>query len=344
MNVMHNVHCKFEFSDSLATSDFLSSLVKRILLGHNLTREEALKLSNIDGEELFELFSKANRLRAYFKKNEVDLCAILNAKSGACPEDCAFCAQSARHRTGIEVYPLVNKEVVLAKAREAKENRVRRFCVVISGRKAGKKDLIKIGEMIEGIRKLGLLPCASLGLLEKDELGYLQDRGLERYHHNIETSERFFPNICSTHTYKDKLQTIEAAKSIGLSVCSGGIFGLGEDWKDRVDMAIVLRELGVDSVPINFLIPIKGTPLNGKDTLLPLEALKIVSLYRFILPDREIRLCGGRAQVLGEFNSMIFLAGADSVLTGNYLTTTGRTYSDDLRLIEAMGLYTKGIK
>ncbi|MFN3739862.1 MAG: biotin synthase BioB [Thermodesulfovibrionales bacterium] len=329
--------------DSLISSDSFSSLRKRILSGQALTREEALKLSNIEGDDLFELFSEANRLRAYFKKNEVDLCAIINAKSGACPEDCSFCAQSARHKTGIDVYPLVKKEVVIAKAREARENRVRRFCIVISGRKAGREDLIKIADMIEGIRKLGLLPCATLGLLERDELQFLKDHGLERYHHNLETSERFFPNICSTHTYRDKLRTIEAARSLGLSVCSGGIFGMGEDWEDRIDMALALRELQVDSVPINFLIPIKGTPLNGEDMVPPLEALKIVSLYRFLLPDKEIRLCGGRAQVLGEFNSMIFLAGADAILTGNYLTTTGRTYSDDIRLIEAMGLYPKGI-
>lgn len=319
----------------------ISILKEKVLSGYRLNKKEALELSTLTGTALFDLFSEANRLRAHFKKEEVDLCAIINAKSGACPEDCSFCAQSARHKTGIDVYPLVKKEVVMAKAMEARQNRVRRFCVVISGRKAGREDLINIAEMIEGIRKLGLLPCATLGLLEKDELQYLKDHGLERYHHNLESSERFFPNICSTHTYRDKVHTIEVAKSIGLSVCSGGIFGMGEGWEDRIDMAIALRELGVDSVPINFLIPVKGTPLNGEDLLPPLEALKIVSLYRFILPDKEIRLCGGRAQVLGEFNSMIFLAGADSILTGNYLTTTGRTYADDIRLIEAMGLCTK---
>ncbi len=329
----------------------IKSTVEDIINGRPLRREEALNIVNsiiIPGADskfklqssnsLMDLFSGANSLRAYFRKDRVDLCAIINAKSGACPEDCSFCAQSARHRTGVDVYPLVKKEVVIAKAKEAKDNKVKRFCVVISGRKAGREELMRIADMIEGLRKLGLLPCATLGLLQKDELQYLKDHGLERYHHNLETSERFFPNICSTHTYKDKLRTIESAKSLGLSVCSGGIFGMGEEWEDRIDMALELRRLGVDSVPVNFLIPIKGTPLNGEELLPPLEALMIVSLYRFILPDREIRLCGGRAQVLGEFNSMIFFAGADGVLTGNYLTTTGRSYSDDLRLIEAMGL------
>lgn len=319
--------------------DNLKNITEKILKGDPLSREEIFEIA-WEEESLFpELFLYANKLRSHFRKKVIDLCAIINAKSGACPEDCSFCAQSARHRTGVDVYPLVKKEVVLAKAKEAKDHRVKRFCVAISGKKAGKEELIKISEMIEGIRKLGLLPCATLGLLEKDELSFLKDHGLERYHHNLETSERFFPNICRTHTYRDKLRTIESARTLGLSVCSGGIFGMGEEWEDRIDMAFTLKELQVDSVPINFLIPIKGTPLNGTDMLPPLEALKTISLYRFILPDKEIRLCGGRVQVLGEFNCMIFLAGADGILTGNYLTTSGRTYSDDLRLIEAMGLY-----
>lgn len=316
----------------------IHSLTERILNGYSISSDEALKIASIEDKDLPYLFSEASRLRNHFKRSYVDLCAIINAKSGACPENCSFCAQSARHKTSVDVYPLVDKEVVLRKAEEARENGVRRFCVVISGKKAHKEDLRRIAEMIEGIREIGLLPCATLGLLERDELSFLRDHGLERYHHNLETSERFFPNICTTHTYREKLKTIEEARSLGLSVCSGGIFGMGEEWEDRIDMALELRRLGVDSVPINLLIPIKGTPMEGIDMLPPLEALKIVSLYRFILPDKEIRLCGGRAQVLGEFNSMIFFAGADAILTGDYLTTTGRTYSDDLRLIEAMGL------
>ncbi len=320
----------------------LINITERVLNGEVLTFEEALEIAEIKEEDLLELFLYANKLRNHFRKRSVDLCAIINAKSGACPEDCSFCAQSARHKTGIDIYPLVAKEVVMRKAEEAKENGVRRFCIVISGRKASKEDLKKIGKLIEGVRNLGLLPCATLGLLERDELLFLKDHGLERYHHNLETSERFFPNICSTHTFKEKLRTIEEAKSLGLSVCSGGIFGLGEEWEDRIAMAFTLRELQVDSIPLNFLIPIKGTPLEDIDILSPLEALKIVSLYRFILPDKEIRLCGGRAQVLGEFNSMIFFAGADAILTGNYLTTTGRTYSDDLNLISRLGLEITG--
>jgi biotin synthase len=192
--------------------------------------------------------------------------------------------------------------------------------------------------MVSAVRKLGLLPCATLGLLSGEDLLLLKDAGLERYHNNLETSERFFSEICTTHTYQDKLETIREVKSSGLSLCSGGIFGLGETWEDRIDMAFALRDISPDSVPINFLTPVKGTRLGVQKLLDPFDALKIISLYRFILPDKEIRVCGGRIQTLGEFNSFIFPAGADGLLTGNYLTTVGRNFEDDLKLINHYGL------
>jgi biotin synthase len=236
------------------------------------------------------------------------------------------------------VYPLLDKAAVLEKAGEAAANGVKRFCIVISGRKPSKGELKKIAVMIRSVRDMGLLPCSTLGLLDKEELQCLRDSGLERYHHNLETSERFFPEICRTHTYYDKLKTIEAVHDAGLSLCSGGIFGMGETWEDRIDMAFALNKVNADSAPLNFLIPVPGTPLGHRNYMPPFEALKIISLYRFIHPQKEIRICGGRMQVLGEFNSMVFMAGADSLLTGNYLTTTGRTYEDDLRLINNCGL------
>lgn len=316
---------------------------KIILSGYSITKEEALQLVQIQPsafslQHFFNLFSAANRIRETFRENSVDLCSIVNAKSGACPEDCSYCAQSSKSKTEVLVYPLVKKDIVIDKAKEAKDAGVKRFCVVTSGRKIGKNELIEIASMITDIRSVGLLPCATLGLMDKEELSFLKESGLERYHHNLETSERFFPEICRTHTYHDKLKTIDAAKAVGLSICSGGIFGLGETWQDRIDMAFAIKELNVDSVPINFLIPVKGTSMGDRDFLHPFEALKIISLYRFILPEKEIRVCGGRMQILGEFNSMVFMAGADALLTGNYLTTTGRTFKDDLRLIEQYGL------
>jgi len=316
----------------------LKSLEDKVLKGEHISREEALYIAEVSGSEIFELFASANKIRNHSKGNSVGLCSIVNAKSGACSEDCSFCAQSSKSKAKIEVYPLLGKEITLQKAREAKKSGAERFSIVTSGRKISEMDLLLIGDIISEIRQIGLIPCASLGMLKEKELSILKSAGLDRYHHNLETSEGFYPQICSTHSYTDKLTTIDAVKSIGLSLCSGGIFGMGETWQDRIDMAFLLKELDVDSVPINFLISIKGTALEYRGFLHPFEALKIISLFRYILPQKEIRICGGRMQILGEFNSMVFLAGADSLLIGNYLTTSGRNYEDDFKLIETYGL------
>jgi len=316
----------------------LETLTQKVLAGEVPSGDELSHIASLAGADLFQLFSAAARIREEYRGIHVDLCSIINAKSGACSEDCSYCAQSSKSRADIPIFPLVKADSVLEKAREAKDAGVKRFCIVTSGRKAGKGELKEIASVIGKVRGLGLLPCATLGLLERDELSMLRESGLERYHHNLETSERFFPEICSTHTYADKMRTIEAVKSIGLSLCSGGIFGIGESWQDRIEMALALRELDVDSVPINFLIAVKGTQMEDKVPLHPFDALKIISLYRFALPGKEVRVCGGRRQTLGEFNSMVFMAGADSLLTGNYLTTAGTPYDDDLRLIRQYGL------
>jgi biotin synthase len=316
----------------------LKSIEKRVLDGSKISREEALFIASLSGQGIFDLFASANRIREHFRDNTVDLCAIINAKSGACTEDCSYCAQSAKSTAEIKTFLLVEKEAVLEKAREAKKGGAKRFCIVTSGKKTSQSDLAKISEMVTAVREAGLLPCATLGLLSKKDLLQLKDAGLARYHNNLETSERFFPEICSTHTYHDKMETIREVKSAGLSLCSGGIFGLGEAWEDRVDMAFALREISPDSVPINFLTPVKGTRLGSNRILAPFDALKIISLYRFILPDKEIRVCGGRLQTLGELHAFIFPAGADGLLTGNYLTTLGRNFEDDLGLINQYGL------
>ncbi|MEE9524151.1 MAG: biotin synthase BioB [Thermodesulfovibrionales bacterium] len=285
----------------------------------------------------FDLFNQALRIKRQHSGDAVDLCSIVNAKSGACPEDCSYCAQSSRSKADIEVYPLLDEDVILEKAREASRDHVKRFCIVTSGKTASKDDLKKISGMVGKVRDLGLLPCATLGLLDEDDLKLLKDSGLERFHHNLETSERFFPSICSTHTYADKLRTIEAVKRTGLSLCSGGIFGMGETWHDRIDMALALKDIGADSVPINYLTPVDGTPLAGMNTLDPMEALSIISIYRIILPECQIRVCGGRVQTLGELHPLVFLAGADGLLTGNYLTTTGKDCTDDVDIIKKLG-------
>ncbi|HOA82799.1 MAG TPA: biotin synthase BioB [Thermodesulfovibrio thiophilus] len=294
-------------------------------------------LKNLDKLNFYDLIFTANAVRKKYRGDKVELCAIVNAKSGKCSEDCSFCAQSSRYKTDSPVYPLVDKDEILKKAIEAKKHKVKRFSIVISGKKPSKQELKQIGETIEHLTKKEINTCASLGFLNYDELCYLRDCGLQRVHCNIESSEKFFPEICTTHSFSSKVQTLEQAKNAGLSICSGGVFGLGENWSDRVDMAYFLKELNVDSVPINFLIPIKGTPMEHRTPLSPIEALKIIALFRLILPQKDIRICGGR-QLLGEFSSWIFIAGANALMTGNYLTTQGRHYIDDLKFIENHGL------
>jgi biotin synthase len=315
----------------------IKSLQEKVLSRGSLSRDEALSIAEMPGSQIFSLIASANIIRDHFRGKTVGLCSIVSAKSGACSEDCSFCAQSSKSRAVIDVYPLLHKEKIIENAVEAKESGIKRFSVVTSGRTISGKDLASVADIVSDVKKLGLLPCASLGLLKKEALLLLKEAGLDRYHHNLETSEGFFPRICTTHSYSDKMKTIHAAKAAGLSVCSGGIFGMGETWMDRIDMAFALKKLGVEAVPINFLVPIKGTALGDKGLLHPVDALKIISLYRYILPEREVRICGGRVQVLGEFHSLVFAAGADGMITGNYLTTLGRIPEDDLKLIAMYG-------
>jgi len=315
----------------------IKSLQEKVISRGSLSREEALSIAEMPGSQIFSLIASANAVRDHFSGKTVGLCSIVSAKSGACSEDCAFCAQSSKSRAVIDVYPLLQKEKIIDKAVEAKKSGIKRFSLVTSGRTISEKDLASVADIVSDVKKLGLLPCASLGLLKKDALLLLKAAGLDRYHHNLETSEGFFSQICTTHSYSDKMKTIRAAKAAGLSVCSGGIFGMGETWLDRIEMAFALKKLGVEAVPINFLVPIKGTALGDKGLLHPFDALKIISLFRYILPEREVRVCGGRLQVLGEFHSLVFAAGADGMITGNYLTTSGRIPEDDLKLITMHG-------
>ena len=304
----------------------------------SIDKEYALELSRAAGLDIFKLFYLANLTRIKYRGNKVDLCSIVNAKSGACPEDCSFCAQSVHSRTDVKAYPLITEEKILEAAVSAKKFGAKRFCVVTSGRKVSGKEIENICSFVSNIKNLGLLPCATLGMLSLSELEMLKEAGLHRYHHNLETSEAFFKEICTTHTFREKIKVIEAAKSLSLSVCSGGIFGIGESWEDRIDMAFALKDLRVNSVPINFITPVYGTPLGDTELLNPMEALKIISIYRLILPESEIRICGGRPNTLRDLNSYIFMAGADGLLIGNYLTTSGRNPEDDLQMIKDTGL------
>ncbi|MBN2654752.1 MAG: biotin synthase BioB [Nitrospirae bacterium] len=316
----------------------MEQIIKKIYSGKAITASEAMLMADSGLEYSAEIVKAAYAARIRYSGDRIELCAIVNAKSGKCPEDCAYCSQSSLSTADVSKYSLIDSAKLRMAASEAAEAGVKRFSIVTSGRKCGADELKIIGKMIEIIRTLGLKPCASLGLLDKQELSYLRSCGLERYHNNLETSENFFPKICTTHKYSDKLRTIEAAISAGISVCSGGIFGLGESWQDRIDMALILADLGIESVPVNFLVPVKGTRLEHSALILPDDSLKIISILRFMLPDKSIRVCGGRIQILQNMHTMIFEAGADAVMTGNYLTTNGRSYEDDIRFINEKGL------
>lgn len=327
----------------MVETERIRDLASMACAGKHLDRAQGLEIVAVpDGSALYELLALAGKIRETHRGRRADLCAIVSAKTGACPEDCAYCAQSSRSSATILTHPLMDGELIMRKATEAKAGGARRFSIVTSGHGPTPDELIRIRGMISAIRDLGLSPCASLGMISADALRSLRDAGLNRYHHNLETSRAYFPRICSTHSYDDKLRTIEAVHEAGLSLCSGGIVGMGESWADRIALAIEARGAGVDSVPINFLQPIAGTPLGEHAIMRPMEALKVIALFRFLLPQAEVRLAGGRIQCLGEFNSMVFLAGADGLITGDCLTTAGRRPDDDIDLAKAYGMHVQG--
>ncbi len=282
---------------------------------------------------LKELMDKALEFKLKNRGCEMGLCTITNAKSGKCSEDCAFCAQSARYHTDAPVYPLKSLDEVLKEAEDAKRSGAKRFSIVISGKGPDRPLLERIANYISAIkRETGISTCASLGVMDKECARILKEAGLKRYHHNLETSSRFFPKICTTHTYEERIQTIKSALEVGLEVCAGGIIGLGESEKDRYLMARDLAQLGVQSCPLNILVPIKGTPLEKRPVLSMTEILRTVSMWRIMLPWAAIRLAGGREKVLKDMQALAFMAGADAMLIGGYLTTRGRFVEEDMEM------------
>lgn len=313
--------------------------VKRICGGGAISHEEALALDGLERDRLDELFDAARQVTRRFHGNKVDLCSILNAKSGRCSEDCTFCAQSGHYRTGVPVYPLLSKEAVLKRAQELEAGGARRFSLVTSGRGIVGDDfdnILGIYEMLA--EKTGLKLCASLGIIDEEKALRLKKAGVSMYHHNIETSGSFYPRICTTHSFEERVDTIRAAERAGLGICSGGILGLGEQWEHRVEMAFQLKELGVLSVPVNILTPIAGTPLWGSPAPAPLEVLKTAAMFRLVLPGAVIRLAGGREVALRDLQALSLTAGVNGLMVGNYLTTGGRRVEDDLQMLKDLGL------
>jgi biotin synthase len=323
---------------------YISTVADRVIAGGRITEDEAVQLSAVDGVDRYELFLAASRIKEHFVGSRVSLCSIINAKSGRCPENCAFCAQSAHHSSDVPIYPLVDEDSLVTGAHNAEKSGSICYGIVTSGTSISQgEELDRICRALERIRKeTKIVPSCSLGILDDATAKILKEAGAGTYHHNLETARSFFPQICSTHDYEEDVATIRAAKKAGMKVCSGGIFGLGESAAQRIEMALTLRELEVDSVPLNFLNPIVGTRLADADNITPQECLITIALYRLLLPDRMITVCGGREKNLRDLQSWMFFAGASGTMIGNYLTTTGRSTDDDWQMLRDLELDTEG--
>lgn len=304
-----------------------------------LDADGAQQLAECSLDQLPRIMALADRVRRAHFGNRAGLCAIVNAKSGRCSEDCAFCAQSSYYDCRIEEYDLLDAAKLLIAAEAAAAAGAYRFSLVTSGKTPSAAEMDALCATVTEIReRTGLRVCASLGVLDEEKLMRLKRAGVERYHHNLETAQSFFGEICTTHDYAEDVATVRLARRVGLQVCVGGIFGLGETAAQRIELAALLNDLDVDAVPVNFLNPIPGTPLENNGLLGPRECLRILALYRLMLPRREVIVCGGRGVNLGQFQSAIFFAGVSGMMIGNYLTTQGRATEDDLQMVADLGL------
>lgn len=317
-------------------------LAQRVLAGYTLSRQDAVAILEAEDDELLELMHSAFQIRkAYFGK-KVKLNMIINAKSGFCPEDCHYCSQSVVSEASIEKYPLVGKGSIVAGAKEAIRRKAGTYCIVMSGRRPSNREVEEVAAAVEAIKAhANLKICACLGLLSQEHAQRLFTAGVDRYNHNLNTSRENYEAICSTHTYSDRVDTVETAKAAGLSPCSGAIFGMGEGNDGRVEMAFTLRNLDVDSIPCNFLNPISGTLLEGQQELTPTLCLKILVMMRFVNPTKEIRVSGGRELNLGHLQALSLYA-ANAIFVGDYLTTKGLEPTQDWQMIRDLGFEVDG--
>ncbi len=313
----------------------VEELKQKVLGGGEVTREEALELVEAPLEELAQA---ADQLREHFCGDRFDLCTIVNGKCGKCSEDCKYCAQSAHYHTNLEEsYPLLSTEELVKGAAENKRQGVLRYSIVTSGRKLSDREVDQVCESIRAIREqVGIEVCVSFGLLGEEAFRKLKEAGASRVHCNLESSRRYFPQVCTTHTYDEKIQTMQAAQRAGLSVCSGGIIGLGETMEDRIDMVLTARQLGVKSVPVNLLNPIPGTPYEHNPVLTEDELRRVVAIFRFLIPDGNIRLAGGRG-LLEDKGARCFRSGSNAAISGDMLTTSGITVQRDQEMLNELG-------
>lgn len=321
---------------------FIEEVTEKVLDGKEITYDEALKIIDTDDKdtEILDLFfSGANEIRKKYAGNKVSLCTIMNAKSGRCSEDCKYCSQSVHYDTGITEYSLLNYDEILERALEVQNSGAHRFSLVTSGRGISCGE--ELDKLVEIYRRLevdtNLKLCASHGISTFEQLLKLKEAGVSMYHHNVETSSDNYKNICTTHDYEERIQTIKNAARAGLEICCGGILGMGESKEDRVKMAFEIRSLGITSIPLNILMPIKGTPYEDLNGIAPLEILKSMALFRYIIPNAYIRYAGGR-MALKDKQSLGFKAGINAALVGNFLTTVGSDVENDKEMIVSAGL------
>lgn len=317
----------------------LQSYTEKVLQGGDITQLEALELISLPQDDTPLLLAMADKIRQHYSNDTVDCCAIINGRSGHCPENCRFCAQSAHYHTGASVYPLLDSDTIIAAAKKAKAAGAARFAIVTSGRSVVEgPEFDAILNTLKRIRQeVKLETCCSLGLITLKQAIALKNIGVSRYHANIETAPSYFPSICSTHTFADKASVIHTAQAAGLRVCSGGILGLGETPQQRVEMAFTLKDLGIDSVPLNILNPIAGTPFENNQPLSPWEILRTFAVFRFILPKALIRTAGGREVNLRSMQAYALTSGLNGLMIGGYLTTGGNSVSVDMQMIHDLG-------
>ncbi len=319
----------------------LGSVKETALKGGSLDFDQALKLTGLPAGRTGGLLRIADGVRRRFASRSADLCSIVNARSGMCAEDCGFCAQSRLHAAAAAVYPMKSVSEILEAARKAEAAGAHRFCIVTSGGALSSTDFETVLAAVDRIGQATCLKrCASTGRLSAGRAALLRQAGLNRYHHNIETAASFFGRVCSTHSYQDKLETIAHLKEAGIETCVGGILNLGENPAQRIEFAFQLRQIEPDSVPINFLIPVPGTPLGGRKLMAAAEAARYLAIFRLIMPRTQIRVAGGRMQTFSDRAALPFKAGANAVLIGDLLTTSGPSAEDDIALLKQLGFDT----
>jgi biotin synthase len=329
-------------TSTIAPKILWDDLASRVLAGEALSAAEGLAVLNCPDVELPALLAATYRVRHQYWGNEVQFYSLRNAKSGLCAEDCGYCSQSKISSADIPKYRFNDEATLLESARVAAQNKSRTFCIVAAGRGPTERELDHVVQVVQKIKStLPLNICCCLGLLTPDQARRLADAGVDRVNHNLNTSRRFYPEICTTHTFDDRMETLRAVRDAGMELCSGGIVGMGELHADVVDLALTLRELKVESIPVNFLHPIDGTPLAGKRDLNPRESLKVLCLFRLANPESEIRIAGGRELHLRWMQPQGLYA-ANSLFVSDYLTTKGQTPEDDYRMIEDLGFVITG--